>query len=232
MPPAWVKAHRGHVNGVTFGDDPIRVLVVDDYEMIRRGLASMLSQAADIHVVGLASGRDEAVRLARLQRPDVVLMELVMSDGDGVEAIRAIRAAAPASRVLALASLPNDALVMQALEAGAIGYLLKDILAPELHDAIRAARAGRVTLAPPAARVVIKSGTQPPRGVPRGHALSGREMEVLRLMIRGLTNRQIAEELILSRATVNFHVSNILGKLGAEGRTHAVAVALRDRLVA
>jgi NarL family two-component system response regulator LiaR len=208
-----------------------RVLIVDDHELIRRGLATFLTLTDDVEVVGQASNGVEGMRLARQLRPDVVLMDLVMPDADGVAAIRQIKQELPATQIIALTSFQSEDLVLQALRAGAIGYLLKDIGAMGLAEAIRAARAGRSTLAPQAAEAVIKhtAGQFQPR---RGHDLTGRELEVLQLMARGLTNLQIARRLIVSRATANFHVSSILGKLGVHTRTGAVAMALQQRLVA
>jgi two-component system, NarL family, response regulator LiaR len=211
--------------------NPTTVVIVDDHELIRRGLATFLELTDDIEVVALAANGAEGVRMVRQLQPSVVLMDLVMPELDGVAAIRTIREAAPGTQVIALTSYHSEDLVLQALQAGAIGYLLKDISAMGLADAIRAAQAGRSTLAPHAAQAVIKYTTAQ-TGSARGRDLTGRELEVLRLMIPGLTNAQIAQRLVVSRATVNFHVSSILGKLGAETRTKAVAVALQDRLVA
>jgi NarL family two-component system response regulator LiaR len=207
------------------------VLIVDDHELVRRGLATFLDLTDDLEVVGQAGSGAEGVRLARQLQPDVVLMDLVMPELDGVAAIRAIKQATPDTQLIALTSYHGEELVLQALQAGAIGYLLKDISAMGLGDAIRAAQAGRSTLAPHAAQAVIKHSTRQTTP-PRAQDLTGREREVLRLMVRGLTNSQIAHNLVVSRATANFHVSSILGKLGAETRTRAVAIALQDQLVA
>jgi two-component system, NarL family, response regulator LiaR len=211
--------------------NPTTVVIVDDHELIRRGLATFLELTDDIEVIAQAANGAEGVRMVRQLQPCVVLMDLVMPELDGVAAIRTIREAAPDTQVIALTSHYSDDLVLQALQAGAIGYLLKDISAMGLADAIRAAHAGRSTLAPHAAQAVIKHTTAQTRSA-RGRDLTGREVEVLRLMIGGLTNAQIAQRLTVSRATINFHVSSILGKLGAETRTKAVALALQDRLVA
>ena len=209
----------------------ISVLIVDDHELIRRGLATFLDLADDLEVVGQAGTGTDAVRLVRQLRPNVALMDLIMPDMDGVEAIRKIQQSAPETRVIALTSYVSEDLVVQAMQAGAIGYLLKDIGAMRLADAIRAAHAGQSILAPHAARAVIQHSASR-QAVPRRQDLTEREIDVLRLMVRGQTNAQIANALSLSRATINFHVSSILGKLDARTRTKAVAVALHDRLVA
>jgi two-component system, NarL family, response regulator LiaR len=211
--------------------ETITVLIVDDHEIVRRGLAMFLGLADDLEVVGLASGGAEAIRLARQLGPDVVLMDLVMPEVDGVAAIRAIKEALPETQILALTCFHSDDLVVQAIRAGAIGFLLKDVGAGALGDAIRAARAGRPTLAPEAAKAILAHGIGPSAPRPR-HDLSRREREVLGLMARGLTNRQIAERLVVARSTANFHVSSVLGKLGVQSRTRAVALALQDQLVA
>jgi NarL family two-component system response regulator LiaR len=210
--------------------ESIRVLIADDHEMVRRGLATFLALSDEVEVVGQAASGAEAVRLCADLRPEVVLMDLMMPDLDGVSAIRAIKGVVPDTQIIALTSFHDDQLVLSALQAGAISYLLKDISATGLADAIRAARAGRSTLSPQASQVIVKlsTGAPPTR---RGQDLSQRELEVLRLMVGGLTNSQIAQRLVVSRSTVNFHVSSILGKLGVQSRTEAVVVALHDQLV-
>jgi two-component system, NarL family, response regulator LiaR len=210
--------------------DNLRVLIVDDHELLRRGLATFLEQAGDLEVVGQAGGGAEGVQLARHLHPDVVLMDLVMGDVDGIAAIRAIKAELPETQIVALTSHHGEDLVLQALQAGAISYLLKDIGAMDLANAIRAAKAGRPTLASQAAHAVIKRGTAQQQPRPR-RELTSRELEVLQLMVRGLSNQQIAQHLVVSRATANFHVSSILSKLGVHSRTKAVAVALQEQLV-
>ena len=210
---------------------PIRVIIVDDHEMVRRGLVMFLGAAADIAVVGQARNGAQAVRLCSQVRPDVVLLDLVLPDMDGLTVIATIKESQPDLRVIALTSFHDDALVPRVLQAGAISYLLKDVGAKSLADAIRAAKAGRSTLAPEATQALVARTVSSDPSRPRGMDLTEREREVLALMVRGHTNPEIAEELVLSRSTVNFHVSSILAKLGVHGRAQAVAVALQNRLV-
>ena len=207
---------------------PIRVLIVDDHEMVRSGLAAFLGLAPDLELVGEAGSGEDAIRLCRELRPDVVLMDMVMPGIDGPEATRAIRAAHPETQVIVLTSFLEGDLVQHALQAGALSYLLKNVGSGELVAAIRAATAQRPVLAPEATQTLIQRMTQP---APPGHDLSRREREVLALLVRGLSNRAIAEQLIISVSTVDFHVSNILGKLGVTGRTEAVALAVQHHLV-
>ena len=206
----------------------IRVMIVDDHLMVRRGLATFLSAAPDLELVGEASTGRDAVRLCGQIGPDVVLMDLRLPELDGVAATRAIREAYPDIKVIAVTSSHEDVLVTEALRAGAIGYLLKDIGVTGLADAIHAAKQGRTTLAPEATQVLLRQSRAP---VAAGEALTEREREVLALMVRGLSNAQIAERLVLSRSTVNFHVSNVLGKLEVTSRAAAVSLAMRKHLV-
>jgi NarL family two-component system response regulator LiaR len=208
------------------------VVIVDDHELIRRGLTNFIELADDVQVVGQAGSGAEAVRMTQQLRPDVVLMDLIMPEMDGVATTREIKRRVPGAQVIALTSYHSEDLVMQALQAGAIGFLLKDVGAMGLREAIRAAGAGRSILAPHAAEAVIKRTTGGVSVAQRGQDLTDREREVLQLMVAGLTNSQIAQRLIISKATANFHVSSVLRKLGAQTRTGAVAVALQDRLVA
>ena len=206
---------------------PIRVLVVDDHAVVRRGLATFLLASSDLLLAGEAGSGAEAVQLCGEVQPDVVLMDLVMPDMDGATATQQIRQRCPDVHVLALTSFHDEDLVQRALQAGAIGYLLKNVSADQLADAIRAASAGRPTLAPEAAQVLIQATTQPKS---HGSTLTVREREVLALMVRGLTNPQIAQQLAISRSTVKFHIGSILSKLGVPSRTEAVVVAIQHHL--
>jgi NarL family two-component system response regulator LiaR len=206
----------------------IRVVIVDDHLMVRRGLATFLKAAEDLELVGEAATGPEAIRVCAETRPDVVLMDLKLPELDGIGATLAIRQAHPETQVIAVTSSHEDDLVSQVLRAGAIGYLLKDVGVTGLGDAIRAAAAGRATLGPEATQALVRQTTAP--SIP-GQALTEREREVLALMAKGLSNANIADRLVLSRSTVNFHVSNVLGKLEVTSRTAAVSVALQHRLV-
>lgn len=207
---------------------PIRVMLVDDHMMVRRGLATILKVYDDLELVGEAADGDAAIQLCASLLPDVILMDLVMPDVDGVTVTRAIRQRFPTVQVIALTSFKEENLVQSALQAGAIGYLLKDVTAEELAQAIRAAHAGRSTLSPEASQALVKAATRPP---PSGHDLTDREMDVLALMIEGLNNTEIAEKLFVSPSTIKSHVSHILAKLDVSSRTEAVAVAVRQHLV-
>ncbi|HEY1297626.1 MAG TPA: response regulator transcription factor [Chloroflexota bacterium] len=209
--------------------DRIRVVVVDDHEIVRSGLATFLRVVRDLLLVGEAGNGEEALRVCERERPDVVLMDMIMPGMDGVATTRKLREKCPGVRVVALTSFPEEDLVQRALEAGATGYLLKNVGVSELAAAIRAAHADKPVLAPEATQALIQRATRPS---PPGHDLSAREREVLKLLTSGLSNRAIAEKLIVSPSTVDFHVSNILGKLGVATRTEAVALAMQHRLVA
>lgn len=208
----------------------IRVLIVDDHAVVRSGLAAFLMAFDDLELVGQVGSGKEAVQLCPTLKPDVVLMDLVMPEMDGATATKLIREACPHLQVIALTSFREDELVQGVLKAGAIGYLLKNVSADELAGAIRSAFAGRPTLAPEAARVLI-SATVAQQHASIGSDLTEREREVLKLMVEGLTNNQIAERLVVSRSTVKFHVSSILSKMGVSSRTEAVAIALQNHLI-
>lgn len=207
---------------------PIRVMLVDDHTMVRRGLATFLKIFDDLQLVGEAESGAAAIKLCAEVLPDVILMDMVMPDMNGATATRAIRQQFPQVQVIALTSFKEGDLVKNALEAGAIGYLLKDISADELVHAIRSAHAGRATLSTEAAQALVASANQP--SVP-GLDLTERELEVLALMIEGLNNTQIAGKLSVSPSTIKSHVSNILSKLGVASRTEAVSLALRSRII-
>jgi len=208
--------------------NPIRVMLVDDHTMVRRGLATILKVFDDLQLAGEAENGSVAIKLCSEIQPDVVLMDMVMPDMDGATATRIIRQQFPQVQVIVLTSFKEGDLIKNALEAGAIGYLLKDVSAEELAKAIRAAYAGRVTLSPEAAQSLVETANLPP---PPGLDLTEREREVLALMIEGLNNTQIAGRLTVSPSTIKSHVSNILSKLGVASRTEAVTLALRNRIV-
>lgn len=208
--------------------DKIKVLIVDDHAVVRSGLSAFLLSTDDLRLVGQAASGEEALALCEGLQPDVILMDLVMGGIDGAETTRRIRERHPQIQIVVLTSFPEEDLVARALRAGAIGYLLKNASADELADAIRRAHSGRATLSPEAAEALIHMTAGPP---PIGHDLTPREREVLSLMSKGLNNTQIAENLIVSRSTVKFHVSNILSKLGVNGRTEAVALAIEAQIL-
>ena len=206
----------------------IRVVVVDDHAMVRRGLATFLKVFDDLELAGEAATGQAAVQLCVQLQPDVVLMDLVMPDMDGATATRLIRSQSESIQVIALTSYKDENLVQSALQAGAIGYLLKYVSADELAWAIRAAHAGRATLSPEAVQALVHAASQAP---PPGFDLTERELAVLALVVEGLNNTEIAARLTVSPSTVKSHVSNVLSKLGAANRTEAVTLALRNRLV-
>jgi len=207
---------------------PIRVMLVDDHTMVRRGLATFLKVFDDLELAGEAENGQDAIQLCAKLLPDVILMDMVMPDMNGATATRAIRQQFPEVQVIALTSFKEEELVKSALEAGAIGYLLKDVSADELVRAIRSAHAGRATLSPEAAQALVHAASQPPA---LGYDLTEREREVLALMIEGWNNTQIAGKLTVSPSTIKSHVSNILSKLGVASRTEAVTLALRNRII-
>jgi two-component system, NarL family, response regulator LiaR len=207
---------------------PIRVLLVDDHAMVRRGLAAFLKAYPDLALCGEAESGEEAVRLCAELSPDVVLMDLMLGELDGASATRLIRQDCPEVQVIALTSFREDTLVQRALQAGAISYLLKNVSADELAAAIRAAHAGQSTLAPEAMAALLNAASDSPA---LGHDLTARERDVLALMVKGLSNTEIAERLIVSQSTIKTHVSSILTKLGASSRTEAVALAVQHHLV-
>jgi NarL family two-component system response regulator LiaR len=207
----------------------IRVVIVDDHKVVRSGLSAFFQVYDDIELAGEASNGKEAVEACILYKPDVVLMDLVMPEMDGAAATREIREKCPQTQVIVLTSFKEDNLIEEALKAGAIGYLLKNVSADELASAIRSAKRGRPALSPEATQVLMKVSNRSAGDM--HEELTSREKEVLKMMIEGLTNPQIAERLFISKSTVKFHVSSILSKTGALSRTEAVAFALRNKLV-
>ncbi len=212
----------------TGSSSPIRVMLVDDHAMVRRGLATFLKAFNDLELAGEAENGLAAIQLCAQLQPDVILMDMVMADMNGATATREIRQKFPHIQVIALTSFKEEQLVKSALEAGAIGYLLKDVSAEDLVNAIRAAHAGRATLSQEAAQALVNAAGQPPAP---GYNLTERERAVLSLIVEGLNNTQIAGRLVVSPSTIKTHVSSILSKLGVVSRTEAAALALRHKLV-
>lgn len=205
----------------------IRVLIVDDHSVVREGLRMFLARDPDLEVVGEAADGAEALEQARQMRPDVVVMDLLMPVMDGIAATQAIRHALPETEVLALTSVLENVSVVEAIRAGAIGYLLKDTLASELRTAIKAAAAGQVHLSARASTYLLGVIRLPDRP----EALTPREMDVLRLLAQGHSNKEIARALHLVEETVKSHVGHILAKLGVASRTQAVLAAMRMGIV-
>jgi len=206
---------------------PIRILIVDDHSVVRQGLRMFLNLEDDFEIVGEAGNGAEALEKVAALQPDVVLMDLVMPVMDGVTATEKIRQAHPDTEVIALTSVLEDTSVVNAVRAGAIGYLLKDTEADELRKAIKAAAAGQVQLSPKAAERLIREIRAPESP----EKLTERETEVLRLLARGKANKEIASELHISETTVKTHVSNIMMKLEVSSRTQAALYAVRIGLV-
>jgi len=206
--------------------DAIRVLLVDDHAVVREGLRAFLELQPDIVVVGEADGGETALAVAAKVRPDVVLMDLVMPDGDGITAVRNLRDQNPDIRVLVLTSYIDDAQVFGAVQAGAAGYQLKDIQPEALAEAIRDVHAGRPALHPEAQTRLMHRTSEGP-----GATLTPRERDVLRLLTEGFANKEIARRLFVSEKTVKTHVSSILQKLGVQDRTQAALAAVRQRML-
>ena len=204
----------------------IRVMIVDDHKIVRSGLGAFLLVFDDLELVAEADGGKQALELCEQVQPDVVLMDLVMPGMDGVQATQIIRQRHPQVQVIALTSFKDHELVQRAMQAGAISYLLKDIDADELAKAIRAAYTGRPTLALEATQALIRASR---REQPTTFDLTERQLEVLDLMISGLSNQEIASRLGVRESTVKYHVSSILSRFGASSRTEAVSLALRQR---
>jgi DNA-binding NarL/FixJ family response regulator len=205
----------------------IKVLIVDDHSVVRQGLRMFLALDPEIELIGEAANGIGALRLAHQLRPDVVLMDLLMPEMDGVAATEAIRRDLPDTEVIALTSVLEDKAIFDAIRAGAIGYLLKDTEPEKLCEAIKAAVAGQVQLSPEVAARLVREVRAPDNP----EVLTERETEVLRALARGLSNREIAEQLVIAEKTVKTHVSNILGKLDLPSRTRAALYALKIGLV-
>ncbi len=206
---------------------PIRILIADDHAVVRQGLRMFLTLDEEFEIIGEATNGAEAVSLARELQPDVVLMDLLMPVKDGITAIGDIRREMPDVEVIALTSVLEDASVVGAIKAGAIGYLLKDTQSDELRRAIKAAAQGQVQLSPQAAARLMREVRTPDSP----ETLTDRETEVLRLLAGGFANKEIARDLVIGEKTVKTHVSNILAKLGVQSRTQAALYAVRIGLV-
>lgn len=212
---------------VTESSEKIRVLLVDDHHVVRQGLVMFLGLDSELQVVGEAADGAQAVQLADQVKPDVILMDLLMPVMDGLTAIQKIKQAHPEIEIIALTSVLEDDKVYKAVHAGAMGYLLKDTRADELAKAIKAASRGEVQLHPEAAKRLIREVRMPESP----EKLTERETEVLRLIAKGLSNKDIAMQLVVSEKTVKTHVSNVLAKLHLPSRTQAALYALREGLV-
>lgn len=208
--------------------EKIRVMVVDDHLVVREGLITLLETFPDFKMVGEASSGQEAIRLCEQLEPDVILMDLVMPDLNGVEATRTIRQRFPDSQVLAVTSFKETEMVRGVLEAGAIGYLLKTVSAEELAEAIRSAHRGELTVAADASSIVLEAITSPPAP---GRDLTEREHEVLELLVQGLSNSEIAARLGVSPNTVKNHLRSVYSKLDVSTRTAATTLAIKHGLV-
>ncbi len=205
----------------------IKVIIVDDHAVVRSGLSKFLKVNKDFQLVGEASDGEEALQLVSLYQPDVVLMDLMMPGMDGITATREIQKKHPGIKIIALTSFSDQNMVQGALQAGATGYLQKNVTAIELAQAIRSACAGRMTLSPEATQVLAESVAQPQLA---GNQLTDRERDVLRCMLEGSSNQEIADTLVISLGTVKFHASNIFQKLGVDSRVEAVKLAIEQKL--
>ncbi len=211
-------------------EGPIRVLIVDDHVIVRRGIRALLATEEGIEVAGEAQDGQEALERIRALRPDVILLDLLMPRMDGIEVTRRVIAEDPRARILVLTSFAADDKVFPAIKAGALGYLLKDTGPRELVRAIRQIHRGESSLSPAIARKVLQELSRPSDRPLTPEPLTKREVEVLQVVARGKSNQEIAEELVISEATVRTHVSNILGKLHLASRTQATLYALREGL--
>ena len=209
---------------------PIKLLVVDDQNIVRKGICALLEQVDDIDVIGEASNGEEAVEQAKRLEPDVILMDLMMPKMDGVTAIQEIQAVQLPARIIALTSFVTEDKVFPAIKAGAMGYLLKDSEPEDLITAIRKVNRGEPSLHPIVAKMVLEEIGQPVRQPLTPEPLTQREVDIIRLVAQGLSNRQIAEQLVIGEATVRTHVGNVLNKLHLANRVQATLYALREGL--
>ena len=209
---------------------PIRILIADDHAVVREGLRALIEAKPDMELVGEAEDGVEAVLMARSLKPDVILLDLLMPRMDGIEAIGEIKQENPHARILILTSFAADDKVFPAIKAGALGYLLKDSSSQALIQAIREVYQGESSLHPTIARKLIREILRPSTAAPAENLLTEREVAVLKLIARGLSNQEIAETLVISERTVSSHVSNILEKLHLANRTQAAVYALREGL--
>jgi two-component system, NarL family, response regulator LiaR len=206
----------------------IRILLVDDHAVVRSGLSKFLMVNKDLELVAEASDGAEAIQMVGLHKPDVMLMDLMMPGMDGITATREIHQKFPQIKIIALTSFSEQNMVQGALQAGATGYLQKNVTAAELGNAIRSAHVGRMTLSPEAIQVLANVVAQPHI---QGNELTGREQDVLKGLVEGLNNNEIAEKLFISLGTVKFHISNIFQKLGVDSRVEAVKMSIEQKLV-
>ena len=218
---------------MTTGNEKIKVLIVDDHQVVRQGLRTFLELTEGIQVIGEASDGQEAIELTKQLRPDIILMDLVMPDLDGITAIATIKSLGIGSRVIVLTSFTEDDKVFPAIQAGASSYLLKDVSPEALVEAIRAVQRGEARLHPQVMRKLMDQVTRQTGAgkLVEGPQLTGRELEVVRLVTQGKSNREIAQALVISEKTAKAHISNILGKLGLDDRTQLAVYAIQNSLV-
>jgi len=211
--------------------EPIRVIIVDDHTMIRSGLRLFLMAFEDLRMVGEAVNGEDAIRLCAQEKPDVVLMDMMMPVMDGIRATREIRSRFPKTQVVGLTSFSESELIQEMLDAGAISFLMKNVSATDLANAIRAAREGKSIISADIHNLLKSSSSSRRTGQKDKYTLSAREKEVLSCMVSGLSNADIAQQLVISLSTAKYHVSSILTKLGASSRAEAVVTALQERLI-
>ena len=209
-------------------EESIKVMIVDDHMLVRDGINLLLSTFDDIQVIAVADGGDTALRLCKQEQPEVILMDLVMPEQDGPETIERILKQFPEIKVIALTSFVEEDLVVRSIQAGASGYLLKNVSAEKLAEAIHAAASGQSTIESMVAQILLQASQKP---APVGDNLTERERQILALVAEGMTNKEIAQQLSLSHGTVRVYVSHVLAKLGVGNRTEATRIALENNLV-